>query len=332
VEPVKEGFPALDITALRSRHAEETTPVKTRTPSRRGRVDGIERDVNLARVDAAGRRAADRIAIGLGLAGLLACAPAPPPAVAPAHTALARHVSAPLRASANHGREILGPDGFFVLPKGVRRVWVDVGAHHLETTRTELRYPDVAVIAIEPLKEAWAYWPDSERVIGLPVAIYLEPGAMDFHVNALDDTSSLLESTGEDRTGALTRTVEVRKVPVIRLEDVLNAVPDGISIAYVKTDVQGVDLQVLQSAGESLRRVERVRAEITNIDAYRKLDGKGMATENEMKAYLRAKGFDLIAEDGVQADRGWLDQIYLNRERRWIDRLWHDFRFGTVTS
>jgi FkbM family methyltransferase len=291
-------------------------------------VDGISSpliaDVNLRRV----RRAAP-VAFGLGISFLSACAPRSAPA--PAQT-LSQYVPAALRASANHGREILRPDGFLAFPKGVRRVWVDVGAHHLETTKGELRYPDVAVIAIEPLKEAWSYWPDSDRVIGIPVAIYLEHGAMDFHVNALDDTSSLLESTGDDRTGALTRTVEVRKVPVIRLEDVLNAVPEGIEIAYVKTDVQGVDLQVLQSAGESLRRVERIRSEITNLPAYKKLEGKGMATETEMKTYLRRMGFDLIGEEGVQTDRGWLDQIYLNRNRAWIDRLWHDFRFGIVTT
>ena len=283
-------------------------------------------DVNLRRVDA--RRAA-LVALSLGIAGSVGCAPPSGPAPSPT---LAQHIPAELRASANRGREILRPDGFLVLPKGARRVWVDVGAHHLETTKAELRYPDVAVIAIEPLKEAWSRWPDSDRVIGIPAAIYLERGSMDFHVNALDDTSSLLESTGDDRTGALTKTVEVRKVPVIRLEDVLDAVPDGIPIAYVKTDVQGVDLQVLQSAGESLRRVERVRSEVTNLGAYKKLDGKGMATENEMKAYLEKMGFELVAEDGVQADRGWLDQIYLNRQRAWVDRLWHDFRFGAVTN
>jgi FkbM family methyltransferase len=283
-------------------------------------------NVNLAPVDV--RRPA-LIAFGLGIVGLSGCAPPPGPARA---QTLAQYIPAALRASANRGREILRPDGLLALPKGVRRVWVDVGAHHLETTKGELRYPDVAVIAIEPLKEAWSYWPDSDRVIGIPVAIYLEHGAMDFHVNALDDTSSLLESTGDDRTGAFTKTVEVRKVPVIRLEDVLNAVPDGVEIAYVKTDVQGVDLQVLQSAGESLRRVERIRSEITNLPAYRKLEGQGMATETEMKTYLRKVGFDLVGEEGVQPDRGWLDQIYLNRDRAWIDRLWHDFRFGAVTS
>lgn len=268
-------------------------------------------------------------AFGLGMTGLCGCARGVGPAPSPRLVDL---VPAELRASANRGREILGPGGFLLLPKGVRRVWVDVGAHHLETTRAELQYPDVAVIAIEPLKEAWSHWPDSERVIGIPVAIYLERGAMDFHVNALDDTSSLLESTSDDRTGALTKTVEVRKVPVIRLEDVLNAVPEGISIAYVKTDVQGVDLQVLQSAGDSLRRAERVRSEVTNLGAYKKLEGKGMATESEMKTYLQMMGFELVAEAGVQADRGWLDQIYVNRKRAWIDRIWHDFRFGTATS
>jgi FkbM family methyltransferase len=203
----------------------------------------------------------------------------------------------------------------------------------METTRTELlHYQDVAVIAIEPLAEAWPHWPDSDRVIGLPVAIYLERGTMDFHVNTVDDTSSLLESAGDKRTEAQTRTVEVRRVPVIRLEDVLRAVPEGLPIAYVKTDVQGVDLQVLQSAGESLQRVERVRAEVTNMAAYKKLAGQGMATENEMKTYLGKMGFEMIAEEGVQANRDWLDQIYLNTRRAWIDRVWHDFRFGFVTS
>jgi len=237
-----------------------------------------------------------------------------------------------LLARANRGREILNPDGFFRFPRKVRRVWIDVGAHHLETTRAELRHPDVAIIAIEPLAEAWGTWPDSDRVIGLPVAIYLERGTMDFHVNELDDTSSLLESTEASARGSVTRTVEVRRVPVIRLEDVLQAIPSGYPIAYVKTDVQGVDLQVLQSAGESLRRVQRVRAEVINSPEYKKLDGRGMASEREMTNYLRSKGFELALESGVQLDRAWLDQIFVNADRSWFDRRWHDFRFGVPSS
>ena len=100
-------------------------------------------DVNLDRVDV---RRATLIAFGLGVAGLSGCAPRSGPAPL---TALADHIPGALRASANRGREILRPDGLLALPKSVRRVWVDVGAHHLETTKAELRYPDVAVIAID---------------------------------------------------------------------------------------------------------------------------------------------------------------------------------------
>lgn len=257
---------------------------------------------------------------------MVGCVPASPPL--PVGSRILDHVSLELLAKANRGRDVLNPDGAFRFPKGVRRVWIDVGAHHLETTRAELRYRDVAIIAIEPLAEAWATWPDSDRVIGLPVAIYLDRGTMDFHVNELDDTSSLLESTDASARGSVTRTVEVRRVPVIRLEDVLRAIPPSYPVAYVKTDVQGVDLQVLQSAGESLRRVERVRAEVINSSEYRKLNGQGMSSESEMVKHMASRGFRLAQEAGIQQDRAWLDQIFVNADRSLIDRIWHDFRFG----
>ncbi len=35
---------------------------------------------------------------------------------------------------ANRGRAVLQPDGFFSFPPEIRRVWLDVGAHHMEST------------------------------------------------------------------------------------------------------------------------------------------------------------------------------------------------------
>lgn len=260
---------------------------------------------------------------------LTACAT--PGASAPPPPRIVDLVPQELLLRANRGRDIFNADGSFRFPDGVRRVWIDVGAHHLETTRAELQYQDVAIIAVEPLAEAWGKWPDSDRVIGLPVAIYLEPGVMDFHVNELDDTSSLLESSETSARGTVTRTVAVRKVPVIRLADVIHAIPSRYAIAYVKTDVQGVDLQVLQSAADSLERVERIRAEVINVPEYKRLDGQGMSSEGEVAAYLRSRGFHLSAETGVQPDRAWLDQNFINTNRSWFDRVWHDFRFGLPT-
>jgi FkbM family methyltransferase len=238
-------------------------------------------------------------------------------------------VPATLLKEANHGRELIGPDGFLRIPPSVRRVWIDVGAHFLETTSEELKYEDVAVVAIEPLKEAWGRWPNSDRVIGLPVAIYLDRGTMDFHVNRVDETSSLLEGA---EGSSVTKTVEVRKVPVIRLEDVLKAIPVRYTVSYVKTDVQGVDLQVLQSGGNSLTRAERIRAEIIHSPEYKKLDGRGMSTDAEMKAYLAGLGFVLENETNVQRGRAWLDANFVNARRSLFDRAWQDLRFGVPTS
>lgn len=268
--------------------------------------------------------------VALALLVLAGCA-GPGPAL-PQGSRIQDLVPRELLEKANRGRPVVDPDGFFRFAPGVRRVWIDVGAHHLETTRAELRYPDVAIVAIEPLAEAWGTWPDSDRVIGLPVAIYLERGVMDFHVNEVDDTSSLLESAEVSARGSVTRTVEVRKVPVIRLEDVIAAIPARYALAYIKTDVQGVDLQVLQSGGSALERAERVRAEIINTPEYKKLHGQGMASEGEIVTYLQSRGFRLDAEYAVQPDRAWLDQLFLNTRRSWLDRAWHDFRFGVPAA
>lgn len=245
----------------------------------------------------------------------------------PAEPAIREAVPESLLRQANRGREILRPDGRFALPRGIRRVWIDVGAHHLETSRHELlRYDDLALVAIEPLAECWKEWPDSERLIGLPVALYLERGFMDFHVNSEDVTSSLAR---RDPGAGSIRTVEVRSVPVLRLEDVLDALPTELDVVYLKTDVQGVDLQVLQSAGEKLRRVYRVRAEVINAPTYEPIGAQRPSGEAEMLAYMKRLGFRFVRDDAIQPGRSWLDKEFVNVECwSWADRLWQELRFG----
>ncbi len=214
---------------------------------------------------------------------------------------------------ANRGREVLRADGMFAFPKEVKRVWVDVGAHHLETTRDLVEEnADVAIVAIEPLSECWEYWPASERVIGVPVAIFLERGRRDFHVNKVDATSSLGASIMGSRFDGIIKTVEVRSVPVLRLEDVLSRIPPELEISYVKSDVQGFDLQVLEPAGEQLRRVRKLRAEVINIALYDGVDSERPAGEEEMSAYLQKMGFQFLRDQDVAPDRRWLDKEYVN--------------------
>ncbi|HEY2944873.1 MAG TPA: FkbM family methyltransferase [Vicinamibacteria bacterium] len=225
-------------------------------------------------------------------------------------------LSRDLLRQANHGREVVGADGHFVIPRGARRAWIDVGAHMLETTKTELTtHDDLVLIAIEPLAECWKLWPDNPRLIAVPVAISLERGWMDFNVNAANVTSSLLKSVAGNSVDVATRTVEVRKVPVIRLDDVLERIGPDIDVEYVKTDVQGVDLQVLQSAGESLRRAKGVRAEVINEAIYQASGQLHPGTEKEFVDYMASKGFEFVRDDEIWQRRAWLDKVFVNRQR-----------------
>ena len=86
---------------------------------------------------------------------LLSCAPgsspeptASPPA-APDQGAfdIAGFVPEELMLQANQGRRVFADDGTFAFPPRVRRVWIDVGAHLLQTTgRQFLDHEDIGLI------------------------------------------------------------------------------------------------------------------------------------------------------------------------------------------
>ena len=64
------------------------------------------------------------------------------------------------------------------------------------------------------------------------------------------------------------KTIAVRRVPAVRLEDVLERIPAHISVEFLKTDIQGLDLQALKSAGDQILRVKRIQTEIMNTPLY----------------------------------------------------------------
>jgi FkbM family methyltransferase len=258
-----------------------------------------------------------RMAAPVALALLAACSGRSGPAEKGPSYDVHQVASRELLRQANHGRDIEGPDGRYLLPRGVRRAWIDVGAHLLERTRAELEgKEDVAVIAIEPLEQCWKTWPDNPRLIALPVAISLERGFMDFHVNSNDGTSSLLPSVEGNRVSQQTRTVRVIKVPVLRLEDVLERIRPEVDVEFLKTDVQGHDLQVLKSAADQIRRVSRVRAEVINERIYEGSGELRPGTEAEFVSYMQSKGFRFVEDSDVYTDRAWLDKFFENSQRQ----------------
>jgi len=215
--------------------------------------------------------------------------------------------------ASNSGRNVFREDGFFAIPEGVERVWIDLGAYKLTVTGEALsRNDDLAIIAIEPMFEHWETWPKNPRLIGVPAAISLERGMLEFNANEADGTNSLLETKPGTRfADNVMRTVEVRSVPSVRLEDVLERIPRDLPIDFLKTDIQGMDLQALKSAGAQLQRVKRVQTEIINSALYEKSGPESMSTEQEFLDYMKSMGFSLVGESPTP-NREWLDAFYAN--------------------
>jgi len=241
-------------------------------------------------------------------------------------------VAADLWNASNRGRTVFRDDGFFAIPDTVQRVWIDLGAYKLTVSKHALSANgDMAVIAIEPMSEHWTLWPDNPRLIGVPVAISLQRGLLELNVNEADGTNSLLQTVPGEQLDEETerppshlsaefikgiadkmRTLEVRSVPGVRLEDVIERIPPHLSIEFLKIDIQGLDLQALKSAGQHLRRVKRVQAEIMNLGLYEKDGAESMSSEQEFLDYMESMGFSLVGETPTTPGREWLDAFYAN--------------------
>lgn len=85
---------------------------------------------------------------------------------------------------------------------------------------------------------------------------------------------------------------------MLLLEDVLERIPARIDIEFLKLDVQGVDLQVLKSARDQLRRVWNVKTEIIvkNDGVYVGEGEDKPGSEDDFTNYMRSMGFKFVRD------------------------------------
>jgi FkbM family methyltransferase len=111
-----------------------------------------------------------------------------------------------------------------------------------------------------------------------------------FHLNNVDATSSLLPLNHAltDQLVDLShlRTVQTEDVATSRLDDVLGGVGQ---VDFLKLDIQGFELPVLQHAAHTLARTQVVHCEIGFAPIY-----AGQALFSEIEMLLRAAGFYLL--------------------------------------
>lgn len=85
------------------------------------------------------------------------------------------------------------------------------------------------------------------------------------------------------------RATEATPVRVARLDEILDDVAPGAQSAFLKSDTQGYDFQVLQGAGWVLDRISAIHVELMFQDLY-----TGATDYLEVLTWLRGKGFDLV--------------------------------------
>lgn len=135
----------------------------------------------------------------------------------------------------------------------------------------------------------------------IPVALNntTEPTFMDFYIpENSEGCCSLLKP--KETLGSIKNIV---KVPVFRLSDFLKFLPDDKIIDYLKIDVQGVDLNVLKSADEYIKKVVFVTAEPETND----YEGATNNSPENIIKYMEDNGFYYISHSNTR------DPTFLNK-------------------
>ena len=179
---------------------------------------------------------------------------------------------------------------------GIQGTWLDVGAHHGETTIGYARHnPGLQIFAFEPnLRAAVKLMGHAPNYMVVPMAVAEHDGSAHFHVNAYDEASSLLplnEEAVKSWVGVDNHKVNFTiTVPTIRLDTFLDLL-EIQTVDYLKVDTQGMDLAVLKSAGTRLRDISKLTLE---VGVAPQLLYEGAASKDEVMRFLGDSGFALV--------------------------------------
>ncbi len=210
-------------------------------------------------------------------------------------------------------------NGKIMIPAGLTRIKIDIGLSWNSPNSGEWldAFPNMAVIGVEPsiwnimsvirinyFKRKWDGPFSGRRFWVIPMAVdSSEPRMATFYQGSGDGgTSSLNEF---QRAGSVRFE---RRVPTMQLRDLIAAIPEDRFpyIEHVKSDTQGNDVKVLQSAGELLaKRVVYYSAEPGEFE---KNQYKTSHNGEQLKQFMAEAGFEMIKQ---QANDQW---TFLNKK------------------
>lgn len=98
------------------------------------------------------------------------------------------------------------------------------------------------------------------------------PGELTLSISNADVFSSFKGTTEFGAASFHARQASTEQVQVVRLDDFLDGRADLLSRTYLKIDTQGFEMEVLRGAGDALRRIAAVQAELGLVKTYRNED------------------------------------------------------------
>jgi len=183
--------------------------------------------------------------------------------------------------------------------RNYRRVWIDVGAHEGESTFPYAAAdPSLLVYAFEPnLRAAARVMGKLRNYVVLPIAVAERDGSAELNLNAYEQSSSLLPADADGVKSWVTEAhfevIGSVLVPTMRLDTFMTAL--GLeNVDFLKVDAQGLDLEVVRSAGDRLNDIARVQLEATTAP-YRQYEGA--PGKSVIVDFMESKGFRLGREE-----------------------------------
>jgi len=189
-------------------------------------------------------------------------------------------------------------------------VWIDVGANRMQNTLQALHLENIFVIAFEPIMDLWypLFSDKHPRKAVLPVAVGSEPGYATFHQTENQHSSSLkpFDKAGlkewEGLWTGIGGDLSVKKefqVPVLPLDQLFSLLP--VRIEFLKVDAQGMDLEIIAAAKDTLSLVDKILMEValTKNPIY-----SGAASRSEAISFITKKGFILEKEEVSNSPSG----------------------------
>jgi FkbM family methyltransferase len=165
------------------------------------------------------------------------------------------------------------------------------------------------IVSIEPRSAAFAEL--ERRSAADPdwtihrVALGSEPGTVDLHVSPEGMASSVLPLGRQVEIEPSHAYIATETVPLARLDDLSGIREDDA--AYLKVDVQGYELPVLEGAAATIGRAAAVELELSFVPLY-----EGQALAHDLMGWLDGRGFRLASIEVSWRDRTTGDVLLAN--------------------